>query len=376
MKMSNVFFKAMQKASRTMQTAGTRQATSAIQRALRGQLPKAPSSAAYTAAVDAMRKFGEQTGSDPFCMFPTAPQAGPHTPEATPVEDPGHTLTQTYVGAAGIREYKLYVPSGFTDQPLPLVVMLHGCTQNADDFAAGTQMNTLAEAENCFVCYPVQRKSDNTSKCWNWFRPEDQQRGRGEPAIIAGITKEIIAQYRIDSDRVYVAGLSAGGAMAVIMAATYPDLYAAAGVHSGLDVGIAHDVMSALTAMKMGPVGPGASAARLADAIPLIVFQGDADTTVNPRNAEHIVARFTHADSPSSTERSTLPGGHAYTRKVFTDEQGAVEVEEWTVHGAGHAWSGGSKRGSYTDNRGPDASKEMLRLFLQHPKTQRPASAD
>lgn len=372
MKMNRAFFKTMQKATRMMQTATARQATSAIQQALRGKLPKTPATAGYDATIAAMHKFGLKPDADPFCMFTPPPQAKPETAARkagpAPADAPGETLTRTYVGAAGIREYKLYVPSRYGDEtpPLPLVVMLHGCTQNADDFAAGTQMNALAESEGCLVAYPVQRKGDNPSKCWNWFRREDQQRSLGEPAIIAGITQQIMAQYRVDADRVYVAGLSAGGAMAVIMAVAYPDLFAAVGVHSGLDIGVAHDVMSALAAMKGRASHTPATGLRTP--IPLILFQGDADTTVNPSNAEPIVARFAGTAKPSHSARHTSPGGHAYTLSVFNDGQGAVDVEQWTVHGAGHAWSGGNANGSYTDSRGPDASKEMLRFFLAHPK--------
>ena len=165
----------------------------------------------------------------------------------------GEWIAGLYANSAGERAYKLYVPSSYTGQPLPLIVMLHGCNQTPDDFAAGTRMNALAEDQSCFVLYPAQSNTANHSRCWNWFRREDQVRDRGEPSIIAGMTRQILNRYGIDSHKVYVAGLSAGGAMAAVMGVTYPDLYAAVGIHSGLACGSAHDLPSALAAMKGMP---------------------------------------------------------------------------------------------------------------------------
>jgi poly(hydroxyalkanoate) depolymerase family esterase len=278
-----------------------------------------------------------------------------------------------FANQAGSRAYKLYVPSGYKEQTLPLVVMLHGCTQSPDDFAAGTRMNDLAEEGTFLVAYPAQAQSANISKCWNWFSPADQQRDKGEPSLLAGITSQVMHDFRVDAERVYIAGLSAGGAAAAIMGATYPDLYAAIGVHSGLACGAASDIPSAFTAMRQGRSGVGTAIGRAGRVIPTIVFHGDRDTTVNPINGDQVIAQ-----SKSPTELRTAvttgeaPGGLRYTCTVQTDENGQSILEQWVLHGAGHAWSGGSTEGSYTEPRGPDASREMMRFFLQCPTTSIP----
>lgn len=274
---------------------------------------------------------------------------------------PGKFIDGSHTNAAGTRSYKLYVPSSYTGQePVPLVVMLHGCTQDPVDFASGTQMNQLAEEMHCLVVYPAQSQQANAQRCWNWFSAVDQTRDQGEPSIIAGITRDVMASHRVDAGQVYVAGLSAGGAMATIMGTLYPELYAAVGVHSGLPFASAHDLPSALAAMKgkFGrPQEPG-------QAIPIIVFHGDRDTTVHPANGDELIARGAHhAAKEIVIEPGRVPDGHAYTRTVHQHEDGTPHAEQWLIHGAGHAWSGGSSRGSYTDGKGPDASREMMRFF-------------
>jgi poly(hydroxyalkanoate) depolymerase family esterase len=282
----------------------------------------------------------------------------------------------TYSNPAGSRAYRLFIPSGYQGQPLPLVVMLHGCTQSPDDFAAGTRMNFVAEEQTCLVVYPAQRREANQAKCWNWFRTADQQRGKGEPSLIAGITRQIMRDYAVDPKRVYVGGLSAGAAAAAVMGARYSDLYAAIGVHSGLACGAAIDLPSAFVAMRQG----GGSDDRVipgdGPAVPTIVFHGDRDTTVHPNNGDQIRKQSIRtARTQTQVHRGRVPGGHAYTRTIATDASGRGIFEHWNIHGAGHAWSGGSPAGSYTDPRGPDATREMLRFFLAHSLPRKPGAS-
>ena len=281
----------------------------------------------------------------------------------------GVTLVGSYTSGSEKRSYKLYVPRGDRERRTALVVMLHGCMQGRDVFAAGTRMNEIAERDNFLVLYPAQSVYAHKLGCWNWQDPHHQEKGRGEPSIIAGMTQAVADDYEIDPGRVYIAGMSAGGAMAGVMGETYPDLYAAVGVHSGLGYKAAHSFYTSVTAMRSG----GAVAN---NAVPTIVFHGDADATVNVANSDRTHERLNrageHAEGPDgaiigSTEviHGQAAGGHRYTRYVYAGRGGAA-VERWIVHRMGHAWSGGSAKGTYTDARGPNASEEMIRFFSEN----------
>jgi poly(hydroxyalkanoate) depolymerase family esterase len=314
----------------------------------------------------------------------------PPKPVVTEPEAPGAFVTREFSNEAGTRAYKLYVPSqtntSQTSQtPMPVVVMLHGCTQSADDFAKGTKMNRLADEHGFLVVYPEQAANANASRCWNWFKAQDQVRDSGEPSLIAGIVRDVVARHGADPRRVFVAGLSAGAAMAVVLGETYPELFAGVGAHSGLAYGSAHDIPSAMVAMKGGRSGlvhpqglPGATPEprrKAAQAVPIIVFHGDRDHTVQYTNGAEIIkqASEAHAGEAGTTlqtrvERGTASGGRHYSRTVHADGTGQPRIESWTIHGGGHAWSGGDAGGSYTDGKGPDASAEMVRFFLAQPR--------
>jgi poly(hydroxyalkanoate) depolymerase family esterase len=295
---------------------------------------------------------------------------------------PGQCLTGTFSNTHGSRAYKLYVPTGYASEPVPLLVMLHGCTQTADDFAAGTRMNRFAEAHNFLVAYPMQPSTANASRCWNWFRPKNQQRDSGEPSLLAGITRQIMATRAVDPGRVYIAGMSAGAAMALIMGEAYPDLFSAVGAHSGVAPGAAHHLPSAFAVMrgvrqrtfaphKGANVTEGGPRRR----VPIILFQGDSDRTVNCINAGQIVEHWiadadgwARGEPRIKQEHGQVAGGHTYVRSRTVAADGMPDVEHWIVHHLGHAWSGGSALGSFTDPKGPDATAEMVRFFREHPK--------
>ena len=272
-------------------------------------------------------------------------------------------ITLTHRNRQGQREYKLYLPAARASSPMPLIVMLHGCTQSPDDFAAGTGMNALAEVHGFLVAYPAQPTGANANKCWNWFKPEDQGRDRGEPALIAGLTRDILRDHPVDAARIYIAGLSAGGAAAAIVAAAYPDLFSAVGVHSGLPVGAAHDIPQAFSAMRSGARGTA-----LTHTVPTIAIHGMADGTVHPSNGKAVIAQSLHAFGAlkTTTRKGTSAGGRTFRQTSHSNSEGRAMCEHWEIDGAGHAWAGGQPQGSYTDPTGPAASDAMLQFFQQH----------
>lgn len=273
---------------------------------------------------------------------------------------------RTWTGPEGSRNYRLYVPGSLRGPPRALIVMLHGCKQDPEDFAVGTDMNALAEEHGLIVAYPSQARVDSPLRCWNWFRPGHQHRGEGEPAIIAGIARELMTEFSVERSATFVAGLSAGGAMAAIMGDCYPDLFSAVGVHSGLPCHSAHGTFSALALMQgrqgLMPLPHPATA----QPVRTIVFQGTADTTVHPDNADRIAAAAQGgAEVEIELATGESEGGRGYGATVARSDDGHTLTEVWMIEGSSHGWSGGAEAGSYTDPAGPDASREMLRFFLE-----------
>lgn len=291
------------------------------------------------------------------------PEAAP-IPLALPVRRRSSFSAGTHDCAQGSLRYRLFKPAAAAaEAPMPLLVMLHGCGQTPEDFATGTAMNLLAKDRGVIVLYPGQSRQGHANLCWNWFDPQNAARGQGEAAVIASLTRRVIDGHGADPARVYVAGLSAGASMALVLAHAYPELFAAVGVHSGLPLGAARDQTSAVMAMQRGNPGT-----RLVRAVPTIVFHGSHDTVVNPRNGRLIAIRarepfagLRHAQSVGQTA-----AGRSYGKTIDRVGAGRALVEHWNVQGAGHAWAGGSARGRFTDPKGPDASREMLRFFLRH----------
>ncbi|MGP4951121.1 extracellular catalytic domain type 1 short-chain-length polyhydroxyalkanoate depolymerase [Psychrobacter sp. T6-1] len=303
--------------------------------------------------------------------------AGATTHSEPPIAENAKFIKGVFTSSQGNHNYRLYIPSNYDEaltqgSKLPLVVMLHGCTQSPEDFATGTRMNELAETHQSLVLYPSQPASANLNRCWNWFNKSDQQRDQGEPAWLSALTESITKEYAVDAGRVYVAGLSAGAAMAVIMAQTYPDLYAAVGVHSGLAYQSASNMPSAMMAMRKGADAAITESNTSTNYVPMIVFHGDQDHTVSVRNGGQV---FEQAKQRLQAQKSNLQTqqqqksseqGTRSTQIQICDDKGLSLLEYWKIHGASHSWAGGSHAGSYTDPNGPDASKEMMRFFLNH----------
>ena len=401
----------MREATRLTRCGHLNEATQAIQRALNGATVPAVAPDHAPASTDAMVLDGcvSEVGTTAPAMPEVA--AAPARTVAHDSRDWTHASTDefqpkvptgqgvfisgSHTQSSMTRRYKLYMPPGHAGKALPLVVMLHGCTQDPDDFAVGTGMNERAREQGFLVLYPAQAQDANPQRCWNWFKHNHQQRGSGEPALIASLTQAVMKEHGIDPRRVYVAGLSAGGAMAAIVAEAYPDIFAAVGVHSGLPGGSARSVPEALAVMNSGTASPirNARAGHGGTApapplpphrpVPTIVFHGDQDRTVHPRNGEQVIAAAlgrahaaqqavagpspAHTAGQSRVEQGVSAHGRRYTRCVHTGHHGEALAEHWQVHGAGHAWSGGHAQGSYTDGQGPDATREMLRFFFEHP---------
>ncbi|MGW8392233.1 extracellular catalytic domain type 1 short-chain-length polyhydroxyalkanoate depolymerase [Pseudoduganella sp. HUAS MS19] len=376
MKPLDQFLKQMMASTKLASANDAAGATKIIQRALRqAGLMEAPA-ADREAAQDEPSSFVDlnsvPTWSGAACTGrplrmgrpPVDTGSTPNAQDTIEHQGRGQFMSGVFRCAAGRRRYKLYLPPGASLANRPLLVMLHGCTQNADDFALGTSMNLFADDDACIVLYPEQDRTANPSGCWNWFDAAQQSRDAGEPAILAAMTRQIMADHAVDESRVFVAGLSAGGAMAAILGATYPDLFAAVGIHSGLAAGSGKDMITGLHAMKRPK-----RKSNLRKSVPIIVFHGDADGVVHPENGTIVLRQFIAAQDTargSALQERTEHGhtaGRAYTKTSWRHADGGCIAEHWLVHGAGHAWQGGQPAGSHTDPSGPCASKEMLAFF-------------
>ena len=387
------FSQAMRNATRLTSVGKLLDATRLIQRALVNAAPQVWPQDKPNARTDTrpnahpdVRHTPASAANDPKVErqgFDAPPQVIILPAPARPVADaPTETATEAPSRKASFTQhafafegdsypYRLFIPSAPASSasdagPMPLIVLLHGCKQDALDFSNGTAMNVLAEERQVMVLYPEQITSANALRCWNWFEPSHQQAARGEPGMIAALTQKIMRKHDADPGRVYIAGLSAGGAMAAVVSGLYPDIFAAVGVHSGLAAGAARDVMSAFAAMRSGAKGSASPV------IPTIVFHGSADKTVHPDNGTHITDAAlaalktsglmlvkTHSTGSKNSDEKT-------ERVVYSTADGKPYIENWRIDAGVHAWSGGDAAGSYTDPDGPSASAAMLAFFLQH----------
>jgi poly(hydroxyalkanoate) depolymerase family esterase len=299
-------------------------------------------------------------------MRPMISPGAPEAPEPSPAPELGERfLKRAYHGPAGSLDYRLYVPADAEQRELALVVMLHGCTQSPEDFALGTRMNALAEEFGLIVAYPHQTRLANPQGCWNWFDRRHQNRGSGEPAKLAGLAQALAKEFDVRRERVFAAGLSAGGAMAEVLAATYPDVFEAVGIHSGLPYKSAADVPSAFAAMKGTAAFDPAPLPASGRHVRKIIFHGLADSRVNAINGEHIFDEVEREETSLARSELDWPiEGGRVSRTTVKDSDGRPVAEQWLVEGGGHAWFGGDPRGSFTQTVGLDASRVMVRFFL------------
>lgn len=356
--MKHDFALAMRQVSDLMSSGDLAAATQKIQAALGGTALDGQASAPATALMPGHRRRDlGKTLADLAARMPTKGMPAFEVKEP-PLPEGARFDSGSFSCVSGARDYRVCIPNLGALPPVGMIMMLHGCTQNPVDFANGTGMNQLAEEHRLIVVYPAQSRGANMQSCWNWFGPADQGKGAGEPAILAGIASRLQREHGVPQGKVFVAGLSAGAAMAVILGQTYPEVFAAVGAHSGLPYKAAHDMPSAFAAMG----GAAAARAGSVDAVPTILFHGQADTTVNAANGDRIAMDARPKGVEVLDEGST--GGRKFSRRTVIGAQGHAVLEDWRIDGLGHAWSGGNAAGSYADPAGPDASREMVRFFL------------
>lgn len=282
----------------------------------------------------------------------------------------GTYFTGAYVSIYGSRDYHGYVPSSYrSGTPMPLLVALHGCTENDVGFQLLSGWQTLAEQRGFIVVFPDQNNFVNPAGCWNWFLGTNQHRGWGEPAIIAGITGRMRSQFTVDSRRIFVSGVSAGGVMSNIMAVTYPDVYAAASILAGCEYQC--DVLQNTTPQASGRAAISEMGSRRRS-VPVMIWQGTADVIVQPNTAYRIAGQWATVDGidtvPDTVVNGQVPNGRSYTHLTYRDGAGRSLIEQVMIDGAGHVYPGGCSCSLYGDPSGPDASGLSWDFFLAHPK--------
>ncbi|AWH53533.1 PHB depolymerase esterase [Stenotrophomonas sp. ESTM1D_MKCIP4_1] len=306
---------------------------------------------------------------------------------AAAADTPGHWDFGVYGNVYGAREYQVWVPANYQpSQPLPLLLVLHGCVTGPNLMGEASGFNDVADTEGFIVVYPRQNVTANPMRCWNFPLPVNQARGSGEPSILAGIVDEVKAGYAVDPRRVYVTGISAGGAMTATMLACYSDVFAAGAIHAGGMYKGATTVSGSAYALLAGSIYSPDSNGRLAwqcsgspkpRPLPVLVFHGSADSTVNPINGQQAVRQFLQTNDladdgldndsvkyvPTSTYQGQVPGGRSYTVDTYA-YNGRVLAQHYVVQGMGHAWSGSQTGLPFTDAQGPDATL-ITWLFLK-----------
>jgi poly(hydroxyalkanoate) depolymerase family esterase len=314
-------------------------------------------------------------------------------PRAADPPDPGSTQTLQYGSGPNAYPYIVYVPTTYDRmRPAPLVVMTHGCQTTADQQMRANLYNRVAEREHFVVLYPdvdaiAAQQPGPTARCWRFPVPASWHRDSGDAAAIAGMTRAVMVRWRIDSERVYMVGMSAGAFMTSIMAAAYPDLYAAVAINAG---GAYADPECLVGNPVTTPVEVSAQLAydemgSRARVVPRLVTGGDADQGIAPPCADKALAQGLRTNNlvisgsqdgpiplrPSSVREEPKPGGYASTVSTYRDPAGCIVGERWLIHGMNHFWPGGSsdpKLADFTDPKGPNGAEISWRFLARYTK--------